>query len=75
MKKCFITAMSICMMAMLFTVPVVAAEVSIAEPVYQEIAPRNEPTRLYFRTYHGQLQMRVWGMSSMRWLTGWVNVV
>jgi len=40
-----------------------------------EMEPRNEQTQIYFRTFNGVLQFRVWGVTSARWLTEWANVV
>ena len=42
---------------------------------YAVITPFNELTRIYLRTTPaGVLQFRVWGITSGRWLTDWINV-
>ena len=40
---------------------------------YAVISPFSEQTRIYWRTWNGQLQFRVWGITSGRWLTPWTN--
>jgi hypothetical protein len=73
MRKVFMMVLSVCMTALLFTVPVMANEVPVVvESSYEQIAPRNEPTQIYTRWHNGRLQFRVWGVSSMRWLTDWL---
>ena len=42
---------------------------------YAEIAPLTEYTRIYWRTWNGNLQFRVWGITSGRWITDWINAV
>jgi len=61
-----------------FAVPVMAMpEIqppATVEEATLEITPFIEETRLYWRTYGGVLQFRVWGMTSARWLTDWTDV-
>jgi len=40
---------------------------------YVGIEPNSEETRIYWRNLNGQLQWRVWGITSGRWLTEWAN--
>lgn len=55
--------------------PVIVAYYEIDLPNGDTITvPRSEETRLYFRTWNGQLQVRVWGITSGRWLTPWTNI-
>ncbi|MCL2842489.1 MAG: hypothetical protein FWE28_03345 [Oscillospiraceae bacterium] len=51
--------------------PPVAPEYEPGTSDYAPIAPRNEMTRIYFRNLAGNLQFRVWGITSGRWLTEW----
>ena len=78
MKRKLIVCLLTCVMAFSFVVPAMASEAVKYEPVYsvtyQEVAPRTEMTRLYFRTYHGVLQFRVWSITNGRWITDWTNV-
>jgi len=69
MKKMLIAFVLTGIMALSFVTPVIATTGSMTVTAEQEIAPRIEMTRIYWRTYHGQLQFRVWGMTSGRWLT------
>jgi len=79
MKRKLIACLVISIMALSFMVPLKAADVYVAEPVNvvaeEEvgIAPLSEMTRIYWRTYRGQLQFRVWGIISGRWLTDWTD--
>ena len=41
---------------------------------YEVISPFSEVTQIYFRTWNGVLQFRVWGVTSGQWLTPWTNV-
>ena len=79
MRKRFLVCLFACAMALSFAIPVMAVDVVDKEPVsavvYEEIAPFNEVTQIFFRTYHGVLQMRVWSVTRGRWLTDWVAVV
>ncbi|MCL2356090.1 MAG: hypothetical protein FWC70_02865 [Defluviitaleaceae bacterium] len=80
MKRKAAAFLLICVMALSFASPAVAATVPTvaAEPINaateQEITPFFEETRNYFRIYGGVLQFRVWGITSARWLTPWTNV-
>jgi len=57
--------------AMVVDVPVVATQAEVEEPMESR---GTEFTRIYWRTTStGQLQFRVWGMTSGRWLTDWTN--
>jgi len=41
---------------------------------YIEIIPLTEQTQIHWRTTSaGVLQFRVWGLTSGRWLTDWIN--
>ena len=79
MKKRLLVCLFAGLMALSFAIPVMAAEVTTAKPIfaemgYEEISPLNEMTRIYFRIYHGQLQMRVWSITNGRWITDWADV-
>jgi len=76
MKKKFLICLLVSVMALSFAVPTMA--VAAPEPInavveYEGIAPLNEMTRIYWRTYNGILQFRVWSITNGRWLTNWTN--
>ena len=77
-KKIFVAFLLISMMMLSFAVPVMAAEAIVVEPVNieieQEVTPRTEMTQIFWRTYDGQLQMRVWSITNGRWLTDWMDL-
>lgn len=77
MKKKLMTLLLIMLMAFTFAIPAMATEVVVV-PVEvtgeQTVTPHTEMTRAYFRTYRGQLQMRIWSMTNGRWLTDWINI-
>jgi len=79
MKKRLVTYLFVVVMAFSVAIPVMAAEVVEAETKYtmteQEIAPRTEMTRIYWRNHNGQVQFRVWSITNGRWLTDWTNAV
>ena len=54
-------------------VPIVMATGYDSSDGYAVISPFNEQTTIYWRTWNGQLQFRVWGVTSARWLTPWTN--
>jgi len=76
MKKALVTFLLVGVMA-LSAVPAMASTVVADETAqkasYQEIVPFVDPTIIHHRlcVCCGRLQFRVWGMSSMRWLTDW----
>ena len=78
MKKGFTAFLLAGVIALSFAVPVAATEVTAAEPINpvaeQGISPHTEMTQIAWRTYHGQLQFRVWSITNGRWLTDWTNV-
>ena len=78
MKKRLLVCLFACMMISSFAIPVMASEVATAKPIIAEmeveISPFNEQTRIYFRTYNGVLQFRVWSITNGRWITDWANV-
>jgi len=51
-----------------------SAELDVSS-AYVEIAPLTEYTRIYWRNLNGVLQFRVWGITSGRWITDWINAV
>ena len=53
--------------------PTVMSEHELMQQASIEMEPRNEYTRIYWRTFNGVLQFRVWGITSGRWLTEWTN--
>jgi len=79
MKKRLVVCLFISVMALSFVIPAMAAEKAVtvaptSAVTEYEIAPRTEVTRIYWRTYSGQLQWRVWGVTSGRWITEWANL-
>ena len=38
------------------------------------IVPYIDETTLYFRTYNGQKQMRLWSNNEGKWLTDWITI-
>jgi hypothetical protein len=76
-KKRLLLFLCVSMMALSFAVPVMAVETVVLEPVNisaeQGITPDTEMTRIFWRTYNGQLQWRVWSITNGRWLTDWAN--
>lgn len=56
--------------------PVLAADVQPSVDTYgiEEIQPRIEETRWYFRTVDGVKQMRLWSITYGKWLTDWITV-
>jgi len=86
MKKRLLMFLLASLMLLSLAVPAMAVDaisvlptgVSEHEPMQQvgmEVDPHNEQTRIYFRTWQGNLQFRVWGVTSGRWLTDWQNFV
>ena len=78
MKKRLISCFLVIVLTLMFTLPVMAADVVIAEPVVAvedgiEFTPFTEMTQIVWRNYQGQLQFRVWSITNGRWLTDWVN--
>ena len=55
-------------------VPIAVANGHDLSDGYAVISPFSELTQIYWRTVNGQLQFRVWGITSGRWLTPWTNV-
>jgi hypothetical protein len=51
--------------------PVVTEQINQIE--FLPVAPTTEMTRIYWRTYDGQLQFRVWSITNGRWITDWTN--
>ena len=78
MKKRLFLCLCVCMMALMFAVPVMAADVAVNEPAsavdYEGVVPHNEVTQIFLRTYNGVLQMRVWSVTRGRWITDWMDV-
>jgi len=78
MKRSLVAFLLTSMMMLSLAVPVFAADAVVAEPtnavLEQEVSPRHEFTRLYFRTYGGVLQMRVWSITNGRWITDWIDI-
>ena len=76
MKKKLTAFLLVSVMVLLPVIPV-AANVYVTEPVQataeQGISPHTEMTRIYWRTYHGVLQWRVWSITNGRWMTDWTN--
>jgi hypothetical protein len=81
MKKALVTFLLVGVMALSFAVPAMAntivAEETVQETSYQEIVPSFEQTIIHHRRSIcgcGRLQFRVWGATSMKWLTDWLYV-
>ena len=77
MKKRLIAFLLICLMALSFAIPAMAAEATATqqpcEVETQETTPFTEMTQLHFRNYGGVIQMRVWSITNGRWLTDWIS--
>ena len=78
MKKRFLVCLLACVMTLSFAFPVVAAAATILQPAStvaeHEITPFNDRTQIFFRTYRGVLQMRVWNLTRGIWITDWMDV-
>ena len=85
MKKRLLMFLLAGLMLLSLAVPAMAADVISAPPSGVSecelmekagiaMEPRSEQTEIHFRTFQGQLQFRVWGVTSGRWLTDWLNV-
>ena len=75
MKKIFLAFLLVSVMALSFAVPVMANDYAVAAE--QEVEPFTERTRIYNRRSIcgcGQLQFRVWGITSGQWLTPWTYI-
>jgi len=85
MKKRLLMVLLAGLMLLSLTVPAIAisAPPTAVSGYYElvlpngetELVPHSEQTRIYFRNVDGQLQFRVWGITSGRWLTDWTNIV
>jgi hypothetical protein len=77
MKKMFMSFFLPVVVLLSITVPVtaMATETIVAESIVaeQEIIPFTEMTRVYWRTYNGVLQWRVWSITNGRWMTEWAD--
>jgi len=81
-KKVILAFLLACTAALSFSIPVVADVTVVVEEInitaeQGEITPFSEYTRNYFRMPLcgcGNLQFRVWGMVSGRWLTEWTYI-
>jgi len=84
-KKKFTAFLLVCVITLSFAVPAMAAEAVVTpKPInammMQEIAPFvdmtpfSEMTQIIWRMYNGELQFRVWGVTSGRWITEWAYV-
>lgn len=79
MKKRLLVSLLISVLILSFATPVMAiTDVTSVESMNivaeQEISPFTEMTRIYLRTYNGNIQWRLWGMTSGRWLTEWADM-
>jgi hypothetical protein len=78
MKKVLLIFLLISVVTLSFAVPAMANAVVETEQMKviaeQEVVPFSEQTQIFYRTYNGRLQFRVWGVISARWLTPWTNV-
>lgn len=76
MKRKLMAFMFAGVMSLSFAVPVVAAEAVATAIESQGVSPHTfEQTRTYWRvTANGQLQWRLWGITSARWLSDWTYV-
>jgi len=88
MKKRLLMVLLVGLMLLSLAVPATAVDVgpvlpTVAAGYYElvlpngetETIPRSEETRIYWRTFNGVLQFRVWGITSGRWITDWINAV
>jgi hypothetical protein len=79
MKKRIVLLLLVSVLALSFSVSVMATPIYWTQPVQEtatehEISPFTEMTRMAWRTYNGQLQWRLWSITNGRWLTDWTNV-
>jgi len=76
-KRTLVAFLFVCMMALSLAVPTMADGVVSNEPLDAEAGGENttdtEMTQLYFRTFNGVLQFRVWSITYARWLTDWTD--
>ena len=59
-----------------FAVPVMANVSVVDDPVCVDGGENtidNEMTQIYWRTFNGVLQFRVWSITYGKWLTEWAN--
>ena len=80
MKKRLVAFLLVCVVALSFAVvPAMAAEVVAPEPVNataeQGIVPATHMVQMFWRTYHGVLQWRLWSITDGRWLSDWTDVI
>ena len=80
MKKKLVVFLLIGAIAFSFATPAMATTSDGITPemvnttMEHEITPFTEMTRIYLRTYNGNLQWRLWSITNGRWLTDWANV-
>ena len=53
--------------------PAGISEHELMEKAGIEMELRSEQTQIHWRTFNGVLQFRVWGLTSGRWLTDWID--
>ena len=82
MKKKLIVFLLVGLMALSFTVPVMASENVTTVSAYEttdiehENSIHGEMTQMHWRLCgcHGLLQFRVWSLTNGRWITDWLYV-
>ena len=43
------------------------------EKVVEEVSPRIEEFKWYYRTYNGKQQKRLWSITEQKWVTDWID--
>jgi hypothetical protein len=77
MKKRLMVFLLISVMTFSFAVPAMANVSVVNDPVCVgggENTIDNELTQIYWRTFNGVLQFRVWSITHGKWLTEWTNI-
>lgn len=74
MKRCCMILLAV-IMSLSFSLPIwaKAENVTVSAAVSQEITPRAEQTKWYFRIHNGKQQKRLWSVTYQRWLTDWID--
>jgi len=74
MKKRILVCLLAGLMLLSLATPAMAYSPELeVQQAYEEVVPFTEYTRIYWRNLNGVLQFRVWGITSGRWLTDWIN--
>lgn len=50
------------------------AESILPASVEEEVTPRSDEIEIYYRTYEGRRQYRIWSLTRNCWLTDWTDI-